>query len=105
MAQQENGGFSAGTVLLSFFIGGMVGAGVALLAAPMAGKETREKIKELMDEAKEKAEAYVEQIKETASSVVEKGKELIEEQKTVITTAVEAGKDAYEKEKKKVVVK
>ncbi len=102
MAQQESGGFNAGTVLLSFFIGGLVGAGVALLVAPRAGKETREKIKELMDEAKEKAETYVEQIKETAASVVEKGKELIDEQKAVITTAVEAGKEAFEKEKKKV---
>jgi len=101
MAQQENGGFGASTVLLSFFIGGIVGAGVALLVAPKAGKETREKIKELMEEAKDKADGYVEQMRETAASVVEKGKELIEEQKAVIATAVEAGKEAYEKERKK----
>jgi gas vesicle protein len=115
MGQEENS-YSAGSVLLTFFIGGLVGAGVALLLAPKTGRETRQKILELADEVKEKAETYIEKTKEKAdtyaeeirdkaAAVVEKGKGFIEEQKTIITSAVGAGKEAYEKEKDKLAAK
>ena len=102
MVQNENG-FSAGSVLVSFFMGSLVGAGVALLMAPKSGKETREQIKELVDEVTGKAEKCFEQVKDQVASVVEKGKDLLEEQKTILSSAVEAGKEAYEKEKEKLV--
>ena len=103
MAQNENGGFSAGCVLLSFVVGGLLGAGVALLVAPKSGRETRQQLKELAEDVKEKAEGYIEQMKEQVSTVVEKGKDIIEEQKSILVSAVEAGKEAYEKEKEKIV--
>lgn len=96
---QQDSGFSAGTVLLSFFVGGLIGAGVALLTAPKTGEETRRMIKDLAEEAKEKAEDYMGQVKGKATTYVEKGREFIEKEKNVITKAVEAGKEAYEKEK------
>jgi len=95
-------GHNAGSIILAFFIGGLVGAGVALLLAPQSGKETRQKIKELADEAKEKAAKYAEEVKTKVTSTVEKGKEVVEEKKSLITTAVEAGKEAYAKEKEKL---
>ena len=98
----EESGRSTGSIILAFFIGGLVGAGVALLLAPQPGKETRQKIKELADEAKEKAAKYAEEVKSKVTSTVEKGKELVEEKKSLITTAVEAGKEAYVKEKEKL---
>lgn len=98
----EEIGRSTGSIILAFFIGGLVGAGVALLLAPQPGKETRQKIKELADEAKEKAAKYAEELKSKVTSTVEKGKELVEEKKSLITTAVEAGKEAYAKEKEKL---
>jgi gas vesicle protein len=98
----EEGRYSAGSLILGFFIGGLVGAGVALLLAPQPGTETRQKIKELADEAKEKAAKYAEEVKSKVTSTVEKGKELVEEKKSLITTAVEAGKEAYAKEKEKL---
>ncbi|HBA53893.1 MAG TPA: hypothetical protein DCZ04_05400 [Syntrophorhabdus aromaticivorans] len=101
MADEERG-YGAGSTLLAFFVGGLVGAGVALLLAPKAGSETRKMIKDFAGEAKEKAEGYIEKMKGTAGSVVEKGKEFIEDQKTVLTSAVEAGKEAYEKEKERL---
>ena len=97
----EESGRSTGSTLLAFFIGGLVGAGVALLLAPQSGKETRQKIKGLTDEAKEKATKYAEEVKSKVTSTVGKGKELVEEKKSLITTAVEAGKEAYAKEKEK----
>lgn len=96
--RHEEDGFSAGSVLLSFLLGGMVGAGVALLMAPQSGAETRRKIREMADEAKEKATDYVGHAKEMVSSTVEKGKGIYEERKSAITAALEAGKEAYEKE-------
>lgn len=96
--RHEEDGFSAGSVLLSFLLGGMVGAGVALLMAPQSGVETRRKIREMADEAKEKATDYVSHAKEMVSSTVEKGKGIYEERKSAVTAAIEAGKEAYEKE-------
>lgn len=92
----------SGSIFLSFLLGGLVGAGVALLLAPKSGKETRQQIRGLADEVKDKAENYVEQAKGRVTSAIEKGKGFVEEKKSVITTAVEAGKDAYEKEKERL---
>ncbi|NWG01616.1 MAG: YtxH domain-containing protein [Syntrophaceae bacterium] len=98
----EERSHGTGSIILAFFIGGLVGAGVALLLAPQSGKETRQKIKELADEAKEKATHYAEEVKSKVTSTVEKGKELVEEKKSLISTALEAGKEAYTKEKEKL---
>jgi gas vesicle protein len=98
----EESGRNTGSIILAFFLGGLLGAGVALLLAPQPGEETRKKIKELAEEAKEKAAGYAEQVKSKVTSTVGKGKEIIEEKKTLITTAIEAGKEAYGKEKEKL---
>lgn len=100
--KHEEGGYSAGPLIFSFFLGGLIGAGVALLFAPKPGKETREKIRGLAEEAIEKAEEVIGQAKGRVNSAVEKGKELYEEKKSIITTAVEAGKEAYQKEREKL---
>lgn len=99
--RHEEGGFSAGSVLLSFLLGGMVGAGLALLMAPQSGAETRRKIREFTDDVKEKASDYAGETKEKITSTVEKGKHILDEKKSAITAAFEAGKEAYEKEVKK----
>lgn len=95
---QEDNGFSTGSVLLSFLLGGVVGAGLALLFAPQSGVETRRKIKELKDETVEKASEIASQVKGKVVSTVEKGKEILEEKKSALSAAIEAGKEAYEKE-------
>lgn len=100
--KQEEGGFNAGPLIFSFFLGGLMGAGVALLLAPRSGKETREKIKEFAGEAKGKAEEVIEEVKGKVTTVVDKGKEAFQERKSILTTAFEAGKEAYEKEKGKL---
>ncbi len=101
MGNQESG-HSSGSLILAFFVGGLVGAGVALLLAPQAGSEMRQKIKELAEEAKEKAAGYAEEVKGKVTSTVGKGKEIFEQKKSLVTTAIEAGKEAYEKEKEKL---
>jgi gas vesicle protein len=99
----EESSHGSGSLILAFFIGGLVGAGVALLLAPQPGAQTIQKIKEMADEAKEKATKYAEKVKAEVTSTVGKGKEIIEEKKSLVTAAVEAGKEAYQKEKEKLV--
>lgn len=100
--RHEEGGHGTGSILLSFLLGGLVGAGVALLMAPKSGRETRERIRELTEDAREKAEGYVGQVRGKVSSAISSGKEFVEEQKSVISSAIEAGKEAYEKEKERI---
>lgn len=99
---REENGYGAGAILLSFLLGGIVGAGVALLFAPQSGRETRHKIKELTEDVKEKTKEYVGEVKEKISTGLDKGKEFIEEKKSIIKTSIEAGKEAYEKEKERL---
>jgi len=102
MSHHEDCSCSGVSVFLSFLLGGLVGAGVALLLAPKSGKETREQIRALADDVKERAECYVEQAKGKMTSAVESGKDFFQAKKSIITTAVEAGKEAYEKEKERL---
>mgnify|MGYP000262396995 CR=1 FL=1 len=64
-----------GSWLISFLIGALVGAGAALLLAPKAGRQTRDQLKEIAKEAKEKAGVYYDQVKEKVTSAMHKEKE------------------------------
>jgi gas vesicle protein len=96
-------GYGSGSVLLSFLLGGVVGAGLALLLAPQSGRETRQKIKELSDDIREKTNEYIGETKGKVASVVDESKGYYEEKKSLIKSAIDAGKEAYEKEKEKYV--
>lgn len=78
------------TFLAPFLVGGIVGAGIALLLAPKPGKEVREDIKKFASNAKERV-----------SSAVDQGKVLYEEGRTAVASAIDAGKTAYIQEKEK----
>ena len=47
----------------SFLIGGAVGAGLALLLAPQAGRKTRRQIRDLAEELSEQASDYAGKVK------------------------------------------
>lgn len=98
---RDDSGFGTGAILVSFLLGGMVGAGIALLVAPQSGSDTRRRLHDLAENAKEKAVDYVSHTKEAIASKMEKGKEMYEGRKSAITSAIEAGKQAYEHEVKK----
>jgi gas vesicle protein len=74
----------AGRVLTAFVLGATVGAAVALLFAPAAGKETREFLTEKAREGREKAA-------ETARQT----REALARQRETISSAIERGRDAY----------
>jgi len=79
------------SILVPFLVGGLVGAGVALLLAPKSGKELRKDIKDLASDTREKV-----------TTTIDKGKDLYEETKSAVMNAIEAGKTAYTEEREKV---
>lgn len=108
----EREGYSTGSMLLAFLLGGIVGAGVALMLAPQSGTETRRRVRDLTEDIIEKSTEYAEDVKqriskgvekgkETIQSTVEKGKDIYGEKRSAITSAIEAGKEAYEAEKER----
>jgi len=99
---REECGYSTGSIFLSFLLGGIVGAGFALLFAPKSGRETRQSIKDIAEDVRDKTKDYVEDVKGKVTGGLDKGKEFYEEKKSILATAIEAGKEAYEKEKEKL---
>jgi gas vesicle protein len=54
MREYSNGGTGAGAVLLAFLTGAAIGGVVALLFAPRSGEDTRRRLFEFGEDAKDK---------------------------------------------------
>jgi gas vesicle protein len=85
---------SSASWLLSFVLGGLVGAAVALLWAPKSGRQTREQIKDIAQDAKGKAEDYYGHVREKVSTAMQKGSEMFQEKKPEGQPTAEQGKGA-----------
>jgi gas vesicle protein len=68
-----------GAFLAGFLIGGLIGAGAALLLAPQSGEETREMLRERSIELKGRAEQAASDIRTKAESTIHEGRERIDE--------------------------
>lgn len=100
--RHENGsGSGAGSVIFSFLLGGIVGAGLTMLLTPMSGPEARRRLVDLKDDTLEKGEGYVDEARERVRGTLRKGREYVDDKRSVLSSAIEAGKEAYEKEKEK----
>jgi gas vesicle protein len=112
----ERSGHGYAWGMMSFLVGGLIGAGVALLLAPKSGKEARARIRDIAEEVKETTgdhyerakktvasalEDGYERVKNTVASTLEDGQELLEEKKDLIASAVKAGIETFEKTRKK----
>ena len=82
MARDDNG---AATVIVSFVLGAVTGAAVALLMAPATGEETRRLLAEKAREGRDKA-----------GEAARQGRELWNRQRENLGTAFERGREAYE---------
>jgi len=103
MARDQGSDF--GAFVSGFFIGGLVGAAVALLMAPQSGEETRTMIRDksielrdqmeaTADEARARAEELAQEARERAENLQARGRVILEEQKARLDDAVQAGKKA-----------
>jgi gas vesicle protein len=81
-------------VFLAFLAGGFIGAALALLYAPVSGKEARERISGLAEDYRKKAEGWSGDLKQKVAS-------FIEEEKSVVKAAYDAGREAMAREKAK----
>jgi gas vesicle protein len=99
--------------LLILLAGGLVGAGIALLYAPLSGEDTRRYLRMQKERARSGAQNLTENVKESVSEVVdelkgtidkliEEGVELTKGKKAELLAAIEAGKKAIDEERKKL---
>ena len=82
MARDDAG--AAGTIVVSFLLGAITGAAVALLMAPTTGEEMRRILGEKAREGRDKA-----------SDAARQGREFINRQRDNFSSAVERGREAY----------
>jgi len=52
------------TILVSFLIGGIVGASLALLLAPQSGRKTRKQIADLAEDVRDYTSDYAKKLKD-----------------------------------------
>lgn len=85
--------------MVSFAAGAAIGAGLALLYAPKSGREMRENILDLTEDAVDKIKEYAKEAQEKIKNAVEDGKDVFVEKKTILASALEAGREAMQKER------
>ena len=95
----EERGYSGSAVALGFLLGGALGACLALLFAPESGRRTRERLRDLASDMRDKTIDVSEELRDKAEDVLERGREVIEEKKTILSAAVQAGREAMQRER------
>ena len=81
-----------GSFLAGFMIGGLIGAGVALLMAPQSGEETRAYIKDKSIELRDQAVDAAGDVQTRATDLAQQTAGAYEEQVQRLQSAVDAGK-------------
>jgi gas vesicle protein len=104
---ERNAGTSG--VVLSFLLGALSGAALAILFAPRSGKETRgmlgERLRETAERGRRLSEQAVEKGRDAlddASGAIDRQREALEKRRERLAAAVEAGRQAYREEKEKM---
>ena len=98
----------------AFLLGGLLGAGFALLYAPQSGKATRKDITKtarrikketvhLVDDAIDSVNDFAGDMKDKVSDLIDRGKEFSDDAKREIVKNLEQGQKAIEKQKKRIV--
>jgi gas vesicle protein len=96
---ETNQNSSTSTVLLALLGGAVVGAGLALLYAPQSGRRTRQKLRDLAQDAEDqardlvdKAETCLADAEHKGAEWMQKGQDFVDEKKRQVNAAVEAAK-------------
>jgi len=95
----EERGYSGSAIALGFILGGALGASLALLFAPESGRRTRERLRDLAADMRDKTIDLSEDLRDRAEDAVERSREVLEEKKSILTAAVQAGKEAMQRER------
>jgi len=98
----------------AFLLGGLIGAGIALLYAPKSGRETRKEISkaarrvkrdavDLVEDTIQNVDEFVDTVKSHASDIIERGVELSDSAKKEVLKSLDYGQKIIEKQKKRIV--
>ncbi len=87
------------SIMVPFLVGGLVGAGIALLLAPKSGKELRKDIKDVASKTRNTIADAAIRTRDTIASTVERGKELYNDGTAAVKSAIDAGKMTYVEER------
>jgi gas vesicle protein len=98
----EDRGYSGSAVALGFILGGALGASLAMLFAPESGRRTRERLRDLAADLRDKTVDFSEDLRDKAEDAVERSRETLEEQKAILSAAVKAGKEALQRERERL---
>jgi gas vesicle protein len=82
MARDDGG--VAGTIIVSFLLGAVAGAAVALLVAPATGDEMRRILAEKAKEGRDRA-----------TDAARQGREFVNRQRETVSSAIDRGREAY----------
>ncbi len=89
---QSSDGYESGN-LAGFFVGALVGAGIALLFAPQAGAQLRGLLRDAAGSAKDEAKKAIDHGAEVLGSAVTHGREFVEKGEEALR---ETGRQAEE---------
>ena len=95
----EECGYSGLGFAVGFILGGALGASLALLFAPEPGRQTRERLRDLAADVRDKTMAVSDELRDKAEAVLARSREVFDEKKAIVSTAVQAGKEASQRER------
>lgn len=102
------------TIAGAFLLGGLIGAGIALLYAPRSGRETRNALSkkarrikndtiELVEDTIQSIDEFVGEVRDKATEIIERGVELSDGAKKEVLKSLENGQRVIEKQKKRII--
>jgi gas vesicle protein len=95
----EERGYAGSAIALGFILGGVIGAGLAMLFAPESGRRTRERLRDFAADMRDKTIDLSEDLRDKAEDAMERGREVYEEKRSILSAAVQAGKEAVQRER------
>jgi gas vesicle protein len=85
----SDSGSHTGTVLVSFLLGALAGAAVALLYAPASGDDTRRRLAQKAREGRDRAE-----------ELAREGREFVNRHRDDLGAAIDRGREVFEQARK-----
>jgi len=98
----EECSYSGSAIAVGFLLGGALGASLALLFAPEAGRRTRERLRDWAADVRDKTSDVSAELRDKAGDVLKRSRELFEEKKAILSAAVQAGKEASQRERERL---
>lgn len=94
-----NSGASSGSVALAFLSGALLGAVTAVMLAPRAGRDSRERVTGYARRTGEDLQELKDRATDTVEEVMGRGRELVDEISCAVREAIDAGRDAMRRER------